>query len=85
MKEEKLKESFILKGISYVLLPIFIITIIFSGIILGYCAEYPEAREQRNYYDTTDFANTYVNKIYRIYNTIKSQSSNKKYYNSYYQ
>lgn len=84
MIEEKLKESFILKGISYILLPVFIITIIFSGIILGYCAEYPEARERRNYYDTKDFANTYVNKIYRIYNTINSQSKHNKYYSEFY-
>lgn len=79
MKEEKLKESFILKAISYILLPIFVIIIGICGIILGYCAEYPESRAEKNYYDTENFSDLYKSKIDSIYQTVKRTSS-KNYY-----
>lgn len=84
MKEEKLKESFILKAISYILLPLFIIAIIFSGIILAYCAEYPEARSSRkDFYNTDIFAQIYEDRIYPIISGINTITNTKNYYNAY--
>lgn len=84
MKEEKLKESFILKAISYILLPLFVIAIIFSGIILAYCAEYPEARSSRkDFYNTDIFAQIYEYRIYPIISGISTITNTKNYYNAY--
>lgn len=83
MKEEKIKQSFTLKAIAYIFLPIFVILIIISGIILGYCTSYPEARYGKEYYDTENFAQLYQNKIYSIYANIDSIMNNKNYDNLY--
>lgn len=83
MKEETLKESFLLKSISYILLPIFVILIITNSIILAFGAQYPEAREEKkDYYSTEIFATIYENKLNPITGGIKNITNNK-YYNAY--
>lgn len=84
MEEKKLKESFLLKAIAYTLLPIFVIIIIVDIMIVAYCAEYPEAKEnKKDYYSTEIFSNMYKEKLFNIVGSINSITNNSNYYNVY--
>lgn len=68
-----IKDSFILKMIATILLPLFIILVIINSIAVTYAVAYPEIKENISFYDTQAFTDVYTNELYSTMRNRRSQ------------
>ena len=70
-----LKESFILKTICHILLPIMIVTAIFTTVVIFVSEEYPELKEKKDFFQTKMFSDQYISQIGNTVYAIRRQST----------
>lgn len=70
-----LKESFILKTICHILLPIMIVTAIFTTVVIFVSEEYPELKEKKDFFQTKMFSDQYISQIGNTVYAVRRQST----------
>ena len=70
-----LKESFILKTVCHILLPIMILTAIFTTIVIVVSEEYPELKEKKDFFQTEIFSDQYISQIGNTIYMVRRQST----------
>lgn len=75
---EKLKTSVVAKILSYSILPVCCILIILSTIGIVYYIEFPEIKDNKNYYESTIFSRKYQYEVDSIMSIMKSYKKNNK-------
>ena len=83
MIEDRIKKSFFIKAIAYLLIPLLLIGMMVSTLIMTYAAEFPESRSEKSFYETKIFSDKYLNSIYSIYDSRKSITNSSRYENIY--
>lgn len=74
--EKSIKNSTLLKALCYVLIPIFIVILIFCFIYTVYISENEDVLEREKVEQTENFANEYMSAIGRIYRLLRWEQTN---------
>ena len=72
VRSRKICLSRVLKNICYVIAPILLISLIVSIVSVIYVYETGKGKEDKNYFETTDFAKEYINSIERTVRVMKN-------------
>ncbi len=81
--EKELLTNPLLKIISFLTLPIFLMVIVIDIIVIAYSIENPEVRESTDFYDTDMFISSYMSEVTRISMNVHDEIENGFVYDEY--
>ena len=81
--EKELLTNPLLKIISFLTLPIFLMLIAIDVIVIAYSIDNPEVRESTNFYDTDMFISSYMDEVTRICTNVNDEIENNFVYDEY--
>ena len=81
--EKELLTNPLLKIISFLTLPIFLMIIVIDVIVIAYSIDNPEVRESTNFYDTDMFISSYMDEVTRISTNVNDEIENNFVYDEY--
>lgn len=81
--EKEVLTNPLLKIISFLTLPIFLMIIVVDILVITYSIDNPEVRESTNFYDTDMFINSYMNEVTRISSNVNDEIKNNFVYDEY--
>ena len=83
MEERNILKNKGLKILAFITLPIFLMTIIADLIIIYYAIENPEIKENKDFYSTDMFIDSYLSEMYRKASSLKSEIEEGYYIDEY--
>ena len=81
--EKDLLTNPLLKIISFLTLPIFLMVIVIDIIVIAYSIDNPEVRETTDFYDTDMFISSYMSEVTRISMNVHDEIENGFVYDEY--
>ena len=73
MEERSILKNKWLKVLAFVTLPIFLMTLIVDLIIIYYAVAHPEIKENKDFYSTDMFIDSYLSEVYRKASSLQDE------------